>query len=90
MVNINSPLKEAEKFLIVPKGDERKYKMTIKSGRSVYLQSVTMIDPATDWMEIRAVSSAQADLVAYQVELARVTRYPLRSKVIVDRGPSRV
>ena len=45
-----------------------------------------MIDPATGWVEIRAVPSARADLVANQVELAWLTRYPLPSKVIVDRG----
>ena len=33
-----------------------------------------MIDPATGWVEIRAVSSARADLVANQVELAWLTR----------------
>ena len=45
--------------------------MTTKSGRSAYLQAVTMIDAATGWIEIRAVTSAQADFVANQVELAR-------------------
>ena len=34
-------------FQIIPKGDERRCKMTTKSGRSVYLQAVTMIDLAT-------------------------------------------
>ena len=47
--------------------------MTTKSGMSVYLQAVTMIDLATGWIEIRTVPSAQADLVANQVELARLT-----------------
>ena len=60
--------------------------MTTKSGRSVYLQAVTMIDPTTGWIEIRNVPSAQADLFAKQVELSWLTRYPLPNKVIVDRG----
>ena len=60
--------------------------MTTKSGRAVYLNAVIMIDPSTGWIEIRAVSSAQADLVANQVELAWLTHYPLPTKVIVDRG----
>ena len=60
--------------------------MITKSGKSVYLQAVTMIDPATGWIEIRTVPSARADLVANQVELAWLTRYPLPNKVIVDRG----
>ena len=60
--------------------------MTTKSGRSVYLQAVTMIDPSTVWIEIRTVPSALSDLVANQVELSWLTRYPLPNKVIVDRG----
>ena len=45
-----------------------------------------MIDLATGWIEIRTVPSAQADLVANQVELAWLTYYALPNKVIVDRG----
>ena len=41
---------------------------------------------STAWIEIRAVPTIQADLVANLVELAWLTRYPLPSKVIVDRG----
>ena len=37
-------------------------------------------------MEIRTVTSACADLVSYIGELALRTRYPLSSKVKVDRG----
>ena len=36
-----------KKFQIVSKGDEKKFKMTTKSVKSIYLQAVTMIDPAT-------------------------------------------
>ena len=64
-----------EKFQILPKGDEKKYKLITKAGWSVYLQAVTIIDPATGWIEIRTVPSAWADLVANQVELAWLTRY---------------
>ena len=60
--------------------------MTTKSGKSVWLQAVTMIDLTTDWIEIRTVPSAWVDLKAYQVELVWITRYQLPSKVIVDRG----
>ena len=59
--------------------------MTIKLGKSVYLQAVTMIDLATGWIEIRTIPSALVDLVANQVELAWLTPYLLPSKVIVDR-----
>ena len=46
-----------------------------------------MIDPATDWIEIRTVvPSARADLVYDIVELTWLTRYPLPNQVIVARG----
>ena len=45
-----------------------------------------MTDPATGWIEIRTVPSAHAGLVSNIVELAWLIRYPLPSKVIVDRG----
>ena len=60
--------------------------MTTKSGTSAYLQAVTMIDPATGWIEIRTIPSAQADFVANQVELAWLKRYPLPNAVRLDRG----
>ena len=41
--------------------------MTTKSGRSVYLQAVTMIDPSTA-LEVCTVPSAQIALVANQIE----------------------
>ena len=43
--------------------------MTTKSGKFIYLQVVTMINPATGWIEIRTVPSAWVHLVANQVEL---------------------
>ena len=74
------------KYQLSPKGGGKEYTLNTKKGHSVYLQAVTMIDSATGWVEICAVPSARADLVANQVELAWLTRYPLPSKVIVDRG----
>ena len=64
--------------------------MTTKSGRSVYLQAVTMIDPATCWIEIRTGLSALAFLVVHQVQLSWLTCNLLPNKVIVDRGNNRV
>ena len=70
-----TPKGGGKQFQILPKGDEKKYKMTIKTGKSVCLQAVTMIDLATAWIEIRTVPSARADLVANQVELAWLSCY---------------
>ena len=60
--------------------------MTTQNGKTIHLQAVTMIDPATGWIEIRTVPSTRADYVSYIVVLAWLTRYPLPSKVIVDHG----
>ena len=73
-------------YKISPPPSNEKYKLKTKNGNTVYLQAITMIDPATGWVEIRAVPSARADLVANQVELAWLTRYPLPTKVVLDRG----
>ena len=99
--NINQyaklPLKKAEsktwdvlcvglivQYQFTPKGKGKKYEMTTKNGKNLYLQVVTMIDSATVWIEICSVPSARAE-VSNIVELAWLTRYPLPSKVIVDR-----
>ena len=60
--------------------------MKCKKDKDVYLQAITMIDPATGWIEIRQVPEARADLVSNQVELAWLTRYPLTNKITLDRG----
>ena len=64
----------------------RKYPMNGLKDKDVYLQAVTMIDPATGWIEIRSVSEARADLVPNQVKLAWIARYPPPNKITVDRG----
>ena len=57
-----------------------------KKDKDVYLQAISIIDPATSWIEICSVPDVGADLVANQVELAWLTRYPLPNKITVDRG----
>ena len=56
-----------------------------KKDKNVYLQAITMIDTGTSWIEIRSVSEARADLVANQVELAWLSRYPVPNKITVDK-----
>ena len=53
----------------------RKYAMKGKNNKDVYLQAITMLDPATSWIEILSVTEARADLVANPVELAWLTWY---------------
>ena len=64
----------------------RKYAMNEKKDKDAYLHDVTMIDLATNWIEIRFVPETRADLVANQVELAWLTRYSLPNEIIVVRG----
>ena len=58
------------KYRMTPNKGGRKYAMNDKKAKDVYLQAITMIDSATNWIEIRSVPEARADLVANQVELA--------------------
>ena len=51
--------------------------------KDVYLQAITMIDPATSWIEILSVPEARANLVVNQVELAWLTRYTPPNKITV-------
>ena len=48
----------------------RKYAMKGKKNTDIYFHAITMIDPATGWIEIHSVPEARADLVTNQVELA--------------------
>ena len=57
-----------------------------KKVKDVYVQAITMIDPATGWIELCSVPEARVDLVANQEELAWLTRYPLPNKITVDGG----
>ena len=59
--------------------------MKCKKDKDVYLQAITMIDSATSWIETCSVPETRADLVADQVELAWLTRYPLHNKITVDK-----
>ena len=68
------------------KKESRKYVMKDKKDRDICLQTITMIYQALVWIEVCSVSVDRADLVANQVELVWLTRYPLPYKIIVNRG----
>ena len=60
--------------------------MKNKKDKNIYLQAISMIDPATGWIEIYFVPEGRADLVACQVELvAWLTSYSLTNKITIDR-----
>ena len=71
---------------MTPNKGGRKYNIEGKKDKDVYLRAITMIDPATGWIDIFSVSEARVDLVVNQVELAWSTRDPLPNKATVDRG----
>ena len=69
------------KYRMTPNKGGRKYAIKGKKDKDVYLQAITMKDPATGWIEIRSIPEARADLVANQVQIARLT-----NKITVERG----
>ena len=54
---------------MTPNKGGRKYTMKSKKDKNVFLQAITMTDPATGWIEMRCVPEARADLVTNQGEL---------------------
>ena len=71
---------------MTPNEGGRKYAMKGKKDKDAYLQAIIMIVPAIGWIEVHSVPVTRTDLVANQVELAWLTRYPLPDKITVDRG----
>ena len=61
---------------------------TIKqpNKENITLWAITMIDPATNWFEIKEIKTKRADVIANLVEQIWLTRYPWPTKVITDRG----
>jgi transposase InsO family protein len=54
--------------------------------KTLTLWCVTMIDPATGWIEIKEIPTKTADVVANLVEQTWLTRYPKPDKLIHDQG----
>ena len=48
------------KYTLTPKKGRSKDVMTGKKDMDVYLQAITMIDPATSWIEIHYVPEAKS------------------------------
>ena len=61
---------------MAPNKGDRKYPMKGNKDIHIYLQAITMIDPAIGWIEIYSAPEARVDLVANLKELAWLTRYP--------------
>ena len=50
------------------------------------LWALTMIDPATGWLEIKDITTKQADNLSNVLEQTCLTRYPRPSVITLDRG----
>src|SRR5210317_613071 len=57
-----------------------------KDAPVIHLNYVTMIDPATRWFEMVPTFKKDAGTIANIVESTWLTRYPLPSELIYDRG----
>ncbi len=62
------------------------YTIKRKGKKNLTLWCVTMIDPATGWFEMREIKTKSADVIANEVEMAWLTRYPRPSSIVIDRG----
>ena len=62
---------------------------TIKNsstGKTLSLQCVTMIDPATNWFELKPTEGKSAIDVATILETTWLSRYPWPQEIVYDRG----
>ena len=67
---------------MTPNRGDKKYVMKGDECKDIYLQAISMIDPAMGWIETYSVPEAKADLVPNPLELIWLTRYPLQKNNI--------
>jgi transposase InsO family protein len=60
--------------------------MRRKGKKTVRLQAIAMIDPATGWFEIVQSETKTADVVANKVEIAWLSRHPWPTRMTCDHG----
>ena len=84
------PEKEAEAIpwdkLCVDLIGPYKIKSNKIKGKEFELYCLTMIDPATSWLEIAQITNKEAITIAQTIELAWFTRYPWPQQIVFDRG----
>ena len=61
-------------------------KINGEEQEDLHLHCLTMIDPATGWFEIAEIPTKQADDVSNILEMHWLTRYPVPTEVVMDRG----
>ena len=84
------PEKEAEAIpwvkLCVDLIGPYKIKSNKIKGKEFELYCLTMIDPATSWLEIAQITNKEAITIAQTIELVWFTRYPWPQQIVFDRG----
>jgi hypothetical protein len=63
------------------------YQIRRKGKKTLCLQAVTIIDPATGWFKIIQSNTATSDAVANKIEIAWLSRYPWPIKITYDHSP---
>jgi hypothetical protein len=72
-----------DQMITVQKKGERAKKVTQPAP---ILWCMTMIDPATNWLEIARIDDRSSMEAANELEITWFNRYPLPTELIVDRG----
>ena len=60
------------------------YTVTFSDGTEGTLNAMTMIDPATGWLEVREIKNKTADNIAQILYQTWLTRYPHPKNIIFD------
>ena len=60
------------------------YNLTTRKSTLLHIWAITMIDPATGWLEIVPIDTKRADNIANVVEQVWLTRYPWPDQVTYD------
>ena len=66
--------------------DQSLHYKNLKTKKKLRIHCVTMIDPATGWLEIVPVKVKDAATVANVVEMTWLNRYPWSQEIVFDRG----
>jgi hypothetical protein len=62
------------------------HQMQREGKKTLRLQAIAMIDPATGWFEIVQSETKTADVVADKVEIAWLSRHPWPTRITYDHG----
>ena len=67
---------------MTPNKGGRKSVVKGKEDKDIYSEGITIKDSAPGWINILHLSEVRLDLVVNQVDLARLSRYPLPNEIM--------